>query len=268
MKFKKIFEKVISKKYIHKGGSSFTIKKIEDTYGTDKLKAEADFKVYAALFESSIEDEGSKTSNMSTTLMDKEAFNTDLKEGKHITVKGDPADSDYKREEMKKDLSNVLSDIKKLRSDYLNEKDKELKGSYAKGLNKKEKDIAKREIKTTTKKSDDDPSAYKQWDSDKEYKKRGGKTKKSKHTNAYKDMYESDDILENSTKALKNKAEESGVDYSILKQVFSRGMAAWKTGHRPGVSPHQWAMARVNSFLTGGKTQKTTDKDLWDKVKK
>jgi len=45
-------------------------------------------------------------------------------------------------------------------------------------------------------------------------------------------------------------------------------MAAWKTGHRPGATPHQWAFARVNSFLTGGKTQKTTDADLWAKVKK
>lgn len=268
MNFKKIFENVkTSKKYVHKGNSSFTIKKIKDTYGTDELKAQADFKIYAALFESSKDHEGSKTSNMSTTLIDKEAFDTNLKEGNFITVKGDPADDGFKKEVITKDLSSVLKEIKQLRSSYLGEEDK-LKKGYAKGLNDKEADIAKREIKTTSKKDDDDPSAYKKWDSDKKYEKRGGKTKKSKYTDAYKDMYESDEILENSTQALKNKSEESGVEYSILKQVFSRGMAAWKTGHRPGVSPHQWAMARVNSFLTGGKTQKTSDKDLWDKVEK
>ena len=35
-----------------------------------------------------------------------------------------------------------------------------------------------------------------------------------------------------------------------LKKVFDRGMAAWKGGHRPGASQHQWAFARVNSFIT------------------
>jgi hypothetical protein len=40
-------------------------------------------------------------------------------------------------------------------------------------------------------------------------------------------------------------------------------MAAWKTGHRPGATPHQWAYARINSFITGGKTRTTADKDLW-----
>jgi len=29
-----------------------------------------------------------------------------------------------------------------------------------------------------------------------------------------------------------------------------RGMAAWKSGHRPGAGQEQWGYARVNSFLT------------------
>jgi len=71
---------------------------------------------------------------------------------------------------------------------------------------------------------------------------------------------------------LKNKLEKAKEKYpkltlSILKQVYDRGMAAWKTGHRPGTTQNQWAMARVNSFLTGiGKVRKA-DKDLWDEVK-
>jgi hypothetical protein len=48
--------------------------------------------------------------------------------------------------------------------------------------------------------------------------------------------------------AVKNKAEKTGMPYSILKQVYDRGMAAWKGGHRPGVGQVQWALARVNSF--------------------
>lgn len=71
---------------------------------------------------------------------------------------------------------------------------------------------------------------------------------------------------------LKNKLEKAKQKYpkltlSILKQVYNRGMAAWKTGHRPGATQNQWAMARVNSFLTGTGKSRQVDKDLWDKVK-
>ena len=38
--------------------------------------------------------------------------------------------------------------------------------------------------------------------------------------------------------------------YGILMKVYNRGMAAWRTGHRPGTTPQQWGMARVNSFVT------------------
>ena len=67
---------------------------------------------------------------------------------------------------------------------------------------------------------------------------------------------------------LKNKAEKSGMPYSILKQVYDRGMAAWKSGHRPGASQQQWAFARVNSFVTKSSgTWGGADKDLAAKVK-
>jgi hypothetical protein len=74
-------------------------------------------------------------------------------------------------------------------------------------------------------------------------------------------------IQEKALTGLKNKAEKSGISYSILKQVYDRGMAAWKTGHRPGASQQQWAYARVNSFITGGGARKA-DNDLWSKAKK
>jgi hypothetical protein len=60
------------------------------------------------------------------------------------------------------------------------------------------------------------------------------------------------ELDEKALKGLQNKAEKSGIPYGILKQVYNRGMAAWKTGHRPGASQQQWAYARVNSFITGG----------------
>jgi len=69
--------------------------------------------------------------------------------------------------------------------------------------------------------------------------------------------------------ALKNKSDKTGIPKSILKQVYNRGLAAWKTGHRPGVSQHQWAMGRVNSFATKGSgTWGGADKDLAAKARK
>ena len=67
---------------------------------------------------------------------------------------------------------------------------------------------------------------------------------------------------------LKKKAEKSGMPYSILKKVYDRGMAAWKGGHRPGASQHQWAFARVNSFVTKSSgTWGGADKDLAKQVR-
>ena len=67
---------------------------------------------------------------------------------------------------------------------------------------------------------------------------------------------------------LKNKAEKSGMPYGILKKVYDRGMAAYKTGHRPGTTAQQWAFARVNSFVTKSKgTWGGADKDLAAKVR-
>jgi len=69
-------------------------------------------------------------------------------------------------------------------------------------------------------------------------------------------------------KALKKKSEQTGFPQGILTQVWKRGYAAWKTGHVPGTTPQQWAMARVNSFVTGGKTTKMHDKKLYQQAKK
>jgi len=67
---------------------------------------------------------------------------------------------------------------------------------------------------------------------------------------------------------LQKKADKTGMPYSILKQVYNRGMAAWKGGHRPGTTPQQWAMARVNSFVTKSSgTWGGADKDLAKKVR-
>jgi len=73
--------------------------------------------------------------------------------------------------------------------------------------------------------------------------------------------------LDEKIAGLVKKAEKSGMSYSILKKVYDRGMAAWKTGHRPGTTPQQWAFARVNSFTTKSSgTWGKADKDLAKQV--
>ena len=74
---------------------------------------------------------------------------------------------------------------------------------------------------------------------------------------------ETEILISENKKGIQNKAKATGISYSILKKVFDRGVAAWKTGHRPGTTPSQWGFARINSFATGGKTRTTADKDLW-----
>ncbi len=174
--------------------------------------------------------------------------------------------------------------------------------------------VMKREIKKHAHKRDDDSSAYGPWDADYKSRKAGKgdpvKTKASKYTKKYKEMFgeseefespniipfdqysdpgnvfeeiiletkelKEEDLTESSKmgknspvyKALKKKSEKTGFPLGILRQVWNRGYAAWKTGHIPGTTPQQWAMARVNSFVTGGKTTKMSDKALYQQAKK
>jgi hypothetical protein len=73
-------------------------------------------------------------------------------------------------------------------------------------------------------------------------------------------------------KSLASKAEAARkkgkkVTVGQLTKVYNKGLAAYRTGHRPGTTPNQWAMARVNSVLTGGKAAKV-DAHIFGKGKK
>jgi hypothetical protein len=73
------------------------------------------------------------------------------------------------------------------------------------------------------------------------------------------------------------------VKKGILQQVFNRGIGAHKSNiasvrlksgkkdysvldPSKKMSPEQWGYSRIYSFVMGGKTSKTTDKDLYDKI--
>ena len=53
---------------------------------------------------------------------------------------------------------------------------------------------------------------------------------------------------------LKDISKVTGIPLKTLKTVYDRGLAAWRTGHRPGASPQAWADALVHSVVGKGKT--------------
>ena len=94
--------------------------------------------------------------------------------------------------------------------------------------------------------------------------------KEGKEMKTFKEMMEAccsacekRDEMEESDSGLAAKADKSGVSVGTLRKVYKRGVAAWNSGHRPGTTPQQWGMARVNSYITKGKgTYHGADKDL------
>ena len=95
-----------------------------------------------------------------------------------------------------------------------------------------------------------DPAAYVGFKTD-----RGVKTRKSSYTVAWRARFPDAHSLE-------EKAAVTGVPVRFLRESYNRGMAAWRTGHRPGATQQQWGYARVHSLLLGGKTARTTDSDI------
>ena len=125
---------------------------------------------------------------------------------------------------------------------------------------------------------------------DKARKSPGYKTRKSKYTDEslqpadyppvmseidleYGDMSLEEQMLSEklgaqTREALKNKAEKSNAPLGALITVYKKGLGAfYSSGSRPGMTSHQWAMARVNSFLKGGKARQV-DSAQWERVKK
>jgi hypothetical protein len=52
---------------------------------------------------------------------------------------------------------------------------------------------------------------------------------------------------------------------NAISASFKKGLAAWKSGgHRPGATAQNWAVARVNSLVVGGKAAWTADSKQFD----
>lgn len=121
---------------------------------------------------------------------------------------------------------------------------------YRKGLTQRQNAQRKRSATRRAKMSWTNPKAYVPWKTD-----TGVKTRRSSYTSKFHAKYPG-------VKTLPEIAKATGVSKSVLDEVYNRGMAAWRTGHRPGASQHAWGMARVHSFVMKGKTYHTADSDL------
>jgi hypothetical protein len=125
---------------------------------------------------------------------------------------------------------------------------------YFRGLSTRKSKQRKGELTRRRKMSFKNPKAYVPFKTDK-----GVKTRKSSYTERFHRKYPGVTSMPAIAKA-------TGIPKSVLDQVYDRGMAAWRTGHRPGASQQAWGMARVYSFALKGKTYRTADADLARKV--
>lgn len=126
---------------------------------------------------------------------------------------------------------------------------------YYAGLSKRTQTRRKKEITKFGALDWKDPKAYVGFQTDK-----GVKTRKSGYTAQWNRLFPN-------AKSIAERAKATGIPQDILQESYDRGMAAWRTGHRPGATQQQWGYARVSSFTVCGKTYYTTDSDLARKAK-
>lgn len=124
---------------------------------------------------------------------------------------------------------------------------------YFEGLDSNQTKKRLKRIKEGSKTKSNDKNSYRKFETD--YNKNGTriKTKLSGYTKQWKKVFPEANSLE-------DKAEVTGVPLKNIKKVYDKGLAAWRTGHRPGANSQQWGYARVHSFLVKGKTFYTSDR--------
>lgn len=121
---------------------------------------------------------------------------------------------------------------------------------YYKGLTRKQKTRRAREIRRFGALPHTSPAAYRGFSTDRDVK-----TKESSYSKQWRTKFPT-------AKSLEERSAATGVPLRFLQASYDRGMAAWRTGHRPGATQQQWGYARVASLLLCGKTYHTTDSDL------
>ena len=121
---------------------------------------------------------------------------------------------------------------------------------YYKGLSRKAAATRRKEILKFGALHWKNPRAYVGFKTD-----RGVKGKPSGYTQRFRRLFPH-------AQSLTAKVNATGVPERFLRKSYNRGMAAWRTGHRPGATEQQWGHARVHSLLLCGKTSQGPDADL------
>lgn len=128
---------------------------------------------------------------------------------------------------------------------------------YYAGLTPKQAAKRRKEILKFGKMHWRNPKAYVGFETD----KIPHRTRKSSYTAQW-------DRLFPNAKSLEERSKVTGVPLKYIKKIFSRGVSAWRTGHRPLQSPQSWSYPRVSSVLLCGKSHYTTDSDIVREAKK
>jgi len=156
-------------------------------------------------------------------------------------LKGFPHNEEFEVTEIQEDTLPDIEDIEGLIDEEL------MEASFPASLIKKAQDIAKKmggNMTGATKKIE---------------KMKKGLSDHPKVMHALR-LANEDVMMEDS---FADKSKKSGISVATLKKVYDRGVAAWKTGHRPGTTPQQWGHARVNAFIVKKKKGNLNhDKDL------
>jgi hypothetical protein len=118
---------------------------------------------------------------------------------------------------------------------------------YYRGLSRKKATERKKEAQKFGSLHWKDPKAYSGFKTDV-----GVKGKKSSYTKQW-------DSLFPEAKSLEERAKVTGIPLKYLDHVYRKGLAAWRSGHRPGATQQQWGYARLNSYLLCGKSHYTAD---------
>ena len=126
---------------------------------------------------------------------------------------------------------------------------------YYKGLSKKKQTQRKKEILKFGALDTKDPKAYVGFKTN-----RGIKTRKSSYTQKWNSLFPD-------AKSIAERSAATGIPEDLLQESYDRGLAAWRTGHRPGATQQQWGYARVSSLSVCGKTYYGPDSDLARKAK-
>jgi len=139
---------------------------------------------------------------------------------------------------------------------------------YTAGLSKKDKEEREKQIRRRAKASREGKPNYGPMAGDNKAKPKTGRYTRQAQKSGLKKKIQENMNGKGKEAYLKAVAKATGYPLGILRQVHERGARAWATGRRPGASQAAWSRARVLSFVQGGKTTKTADKELHVRARK